>query len=215
MTVSLDSLDDEVFAAMNDVGFPVAKVLDGIEAAEAAGLPVKVNMVVQRGRNDGCVVDMAQAFRGTGRVLRFIEYMDVGTTNGWRMDDVVPAAEILAMLEERWPLEPARPPLPGRGGAALALPRRRGRGRRHRLGHPAVLRRLHAAAALGRGPALHLPVRRPGHRHPRRRCAKAEAPRTWPRSPTGSGGAGTTATPSSAPRATVGLPHVEMSHIGG
>ena len=174
VTVSLDSLDDEVFAAMNDVGFPVAKVLDGIEAAEAAGLPVKVNMVVQRGRNDGCVADMAQAFRGTGRVLRFIEYMDVGTTNGWRMDDVVPATEILAKLEERWPLEPL-PPATGRGGEALALQRRDGRDRRHRLGHPAVLRRLHEAAALGRRPALHLPVRRPGHRHPgrpprRRRC---------------------------------------------
>jgi cyclic pyranopterin phosphate synthase len=113
VTVSLDSLDDEVFAAMNDVGFPVAKVLDGIEAAEAAGLPVKVNMVVQRGRNDGSVVDMAQAFRGTGRVLRFIEYMDVGSTNGWRMDDVVPAAEILSMLEERWPLEVVAPHYPG------------------------------------------------------------------------------------------------------
>jgi len=113
VTVSLDSLDDEVFATMNDVGFPVAKVLDGIEAAEAAGLPVKVNMVVQRGRNDGCVADMAQAFRRTGSVLRFIEYMDVGTTNGWRMDDVVPATEILAKLEERWPLEPLAPRYPG------------------------------------------------------------------------------------------------------
>jgi len=113
VTVSLDALDDDVFAAMNDVGFPVAKVLDGIAAAGEARLPVKVNMVVQRGRNDGCIVDMAEAFRGTGRILRFIEYMDVGSTNGWRMDDVVPAAEILGMLEERWPLEPIAPHYPG------------------------------------------------------------------------------------------------------
>jgi cyclic pyranopterin phosphate synthase len=113
VTVSLDSLDDQVFAAMNDVGFPVARVLDGIDAAEAAGLPVKVNMVVQRGRNDGSIVDMARAFRGTARTLRFIEYMDVGTTNGWRMDDVVPATEILATVEEEWPLEPVPPRYPG------------------------------------------------------------------------------------------------------
>jgi cyclic pyranopterin phosphate synthase len=107
ITVSLDSLDDDVFMSMNDVGFPVARVLDGIEAAKAAGLsPVKVNMVVKRGVNDESVLDMAGHFRGTDHILRFIEYMDVGTTNGWRLDDVVPAAEIIHGIATRWPLEP-------------------------------------------------------------------------------------------------------------
>lgn len=110
VTVSLDSMDDTVFMAMNDVGFPVEKVLDGIDAAAAAGLdPVKVNMVVKRGVNDGSIVDMARHFRGTGHILRFIEYMDVGTTNGWRLDDVVPAGEIVARIDEVFPLEPAEP----------------------------------------------------------------------------------------------------------
>jgi GTP 3',8-cyclase len=109
VTVSLDSLDDAVFQAMNDVRFPVARVLTAIDAALGAGLPVKVNMVVQRGVNEHSIADMAERFRGTGVVLRFIEYMDVGTTNGWRMDDVVPADEILVRVGERWPLE-ALPP---------------------------------------------------------------------------------------------------------
>ena len=95
VTVSLDSLDDETFRAMNDVDFPVARVLDGIDAAAAAGLPVKVNMVVKRGLNEHAILPMARHFRGRGHILRFIEYMDVGHTNGWRMDDVVPAAEIV------------------------------------------------------------------------------------------------------------------------
>ncbi len=106
VTVSLDSLDDEVFQAMNDVDFPVERVLSGIEAAVAAGLPVKVNAVVKRGLNDGSVTDMARFFRGTGHTLRFIEYMDVGHTNGWRLDDVVPAAEIIATIDAEFPLEP-------------------------------------------------------------------------------------------------------------
>ena len=110
ITVSLDSLDDEVFMAMNDVGFPVSRVLEGIEAARSAGLhPVKVNMVVKRGVNDHSILGMAEHFRGTGHVLRFIEYMDVGTTNGWRLDDVVPAAEIVEIINARWPLEPVDP----------------------------------------------------------------------------------------------------------
>jgi len=105
--VSLDSHDNAVFAAMNDVDFPVDQVLAGIEAAAAAGLtPIKVNMVVKRGVNEESVVPMARAFRGTGHILRFIEYMDVGTTNGWRMDDVVPAAEIIARIDAEMPLEP-------------------------------------------------------------------------------------------------------------
>jgi cyclic pyranopterin phosphate synthase len=109
VTVSLDSLDDEVFRAMNDVDFPVARVLAGIDAASEAGLPVKVNVVVKRGLNDGSVVDIARRFRGTGHAVRFIEYMDVGATNGWRLDDVVPAAEIVAAIGEEFPLEPLEP----------------------------------------------------------------------------------------------------------
>ena len=110
VTVSLDSLDDATFQAMNDAGFPVAKVLAAIDAAAAAGLtPVKVDAVVKRGVNDGDIVAMARHFRGSGHILRFIEYMDVGTTNGWRMDDVVPAKEILARLSAEWELEPVEP----------------------------------------------------------------------------------------------------------
>jgi cyclic pyranopterin phosphate synthase len=110
VTVSLDSLDDAVFQAMNDVGFPVERVLAGIEAAAAAGLtPVKVNMVVKRGVNDGSILEMARFFRGTGHVLRFIEYMDVGHTNGWRLDEVVPAAEIVRTIDAEFPLEPVEP----------------------------------------------------------------------------------------------------------
>ena len=106
VTVSLDSLDDEVFRAMNDVDFPVARVLGGIDAAAAAGLPVKVNVVVKRGLNEGSILDIARRFRGTGHTVRFIEYMDVGATNGWRMDDVVPAAEVVATIGAEFPLEP-------------------------------------------------------------------------------------------------------------
>jgi cyclic pyranopterin phosphate synthase len=110
VTVSLDSMDDSVFMAMNDAGFPVDTVLAGIDAAAKAGLrPVKVNMVVKRGVNDDSIVAMARQFRGTGHILRFIEYMDVGTTNGWRLDDVVPVAEIVRRVAEIFPLEPADP----------------------------------------------------------------------------------------------------------
>ncbi|HJU36913.1 MAG TPA: GTP 3',8-cyclase MoaA [Gaiellaceae bacterium] len=106
VTVSLDSLDDEAFRALNDVDFPVQRVLDGIDAATAAGLPVKVNAVVKRGANDADVLGLAEHFRGSGHVLRFIEYMDVGSTNGWRLEDVVSAEEIVRRISERWPLEP-------------------------------------------------------------------------------------------------------------
>ena len=109
ITVSLDSLDDATFKAMNDVGFPVGAVLDGIAAAAGAGLPVKVNAVVKRGVNDHGVVDMARHFRGTGHILRFIEYMDVGTTNGWCMDDVVPAAELVRAIGAEFPIRPVAP----------------------------------------------------------------------------------------------------------
>jgi len=114
VTVSLDSLDDGIFRAMNDADFPVAKVIEGIDAAAAAGLgPVKVNMVVKRGVNDAQVLAMAGRWRGTGHIVRFIEFMDVGSTNGWRMDDVVPSAEIIRMISARWPLEPIDANYPG------------------------------------------------------------------------------------------------------
>jgi cyclic pyranopterin phosphate synthase len=110
VTVSLDSLDDATFRAMNDVDFPVSEVLRGIDAAATAGLsPVKVNMVVKRGVNDAHVLPMARRFRGTGHVLRFIEYMDVGASNGWRMDDVVPSAEVIATIGAEMPVEPIDP----------------------------------------------------------------------------------------------------------
>ena len=110
ITVSLDSLDDATFKAMNDVEFPVAKVLDAIDVAAAEGLaPVKINMVVKRGVNDEHVIDMARHFRGSGNILRFIEFMDVGATNGWRMDDVVPSAEVVKEINDVFPCEPANP----------------------------------------------------------------------------------------------------------
>ncbi len=110
VTVSLDSLSDEVFGAMNDVGAKVADVLAGIEAAAAAGLsPIKINMVVKRGVNDRSIPEMAEYFRGTGHILRFIEYMDVGATNGWRMDDVTPAHEIIDRINRVFPIEPLQP----------------------------------------------------------------------------------------------------------
>jgi cyclic pyranopterin phosphate synthase len=110
ITVSLDSLDNGVFMAMNDVRFPVDRVLEGIEAAEATGFhPIKVNCVVKKGVNEHTVVDMARRFKGTGHIVRFIEYMDVGTTNGWRLDEVVPARQIVEMIDGEMPIEPVEP----------------------------------------------------------------------------------------------------------
>lgn len=110
ISVSLDSLDNEVFTSMNGVGFPVEQVLEGIDAAATAGLsPVKINMAVRRGLNEQSILPMARYFHGTGHILRFIEYMDVGSTNGWRLGDVVPAAEIISMIDAEMPLEPIEP----------------------------------------------------------------------------------------------------------
>jgi cyclic pyranopterin phosphate synthase len=110
ITISLDSLDDAVFRAMNDVDFPVARVLEAIAAAEEAELfPIKIDMVVKRGTNDASVADMAGHFRGTGHIVRFIEYMDVGNTNGWRSGDVVPGREIAETIDRHWPIEPLQP----------------------------------------------------------------------------------------------------------
>jgi GTP 3',8-cyclase len=136
---------------MNNISFPVARVLEGINAAAAAGLsPVKVNMVVKRGVNDRGIVAMAEHFRHGGHILRFIEYVDVGTTNGWRLDDVVPAAEILHAIQASWPLEPPPANYPGEVAS---------RYRYHdgpeksacRLRHPAVLRQLRPRPPVGRG----------------------------------------------------------------
>jgi GTP 3',8-cyclase len=110
ITVSLDALDDATFRRMNDVDFPVADVLEGIAAAQAVGLgPIKVNMVVKRGTNDDEILAMARHFRGTPIVLRFIEYMDVGATNGWRMDEVLPSAEVVARIHREHPLQAIEP----------------------------------------------------------------------------------------------------------
>ena len=107
ISISLDSLDDDVFRAMNDVNFPVGRVLDAIDAANEAQLwPIKIDMVVKRGVNENSVVDMASHFRGTGHIVRFIEYMDVGTTNGWRMEDVVPSREVVERIAAAWPIDP-------------------------------------------------------------------------------------------------------------
>jgi cyclic pyranopterin phosphate synthase len=114
ITVSLDALDDETFARLNDVAFPVARVLEGIEAAERAGLaPIKVNMVVRRGLNEDSILPMARFARQRGYTLRFIEYMDVGHTNGWALEEVVPADEVLAAIDAELPLEPVPPGYPG------------------------------------------------------------------------------------------------------
>jgi cyclic pyranopterin phosphate synthase len=114
VTVSLDGLDDAVFRRMNDVDFPVAAVLDGIAAAVDAGLaPVKVNMVVKRGVNEHEILPMARRFRGSGHIVRFIEFMDVGSSNGWRLDDVVPSREVVARIDAELPLEPVTANYPG------------------------------------------------------------------------------------------------------
>lgn len=114
VTVSLDSLDNQIFKAMNDVDFPVEKVLEGMDAAAQVGLgPIKVNMVVKRGMNESSILPMARFFREKGYILRFIEYMDVGHTNGWRMNDVVSANEIIKMIHAEMPLEPLGPNYPG------------------------------------------------------------------------------------------------------
>ena len=106
VTVSLDALSEPLFQSINDVGFPAAKVLEGIDAARAAGLSVKVNTVVKRGMNEGEVLPLCEHFRNTGIVLRFIEYMDAGTANGWRMDEVVPSSELVQKISAKWPLKP-------------------------------------------------------------------------------------------------------------
>lgn len=114
VTVSLDAMDDPTFQAMNDVGYPVKAVLEAIEVAAGEGLgPIKINAVIKRGVNEHAVLDMATHFKGTGHIVRFIEYMDVGNTNGWRLDDVVPADEMISSINAVHPLEPIPPNYPG------------------------------------------------------------------------------------------------------
>ncbi len=188
VTVSLDSMDDTVFMAMNDVGFPVQSVLDGIAAAAEAGLdPIKINMVVKRGVNENSVVDVARHFRGTGQVVRFIEYMDVGATNGWRLDDVVPGREIVDLINAELSTRGRRPRLSGRGGPAVSVQRWRRRGRGDHLGHPALLLGLHPRPAVGRGSALHLSLRNRRHRSAAASCGPTPPMTNWTLSSPGCG----------------------------
>jgi GTP 3',8-cyclase len=170
LTVSLDALDDATFRAMNDVDFPVSRVLDGIDAALAAGFrPLKINAVIRRGVNEHAIAQLAERFGGPEFIVRFIEYMDVGSTNGWRLDDVVPSAEIAARLG----LASVAPKLPRR--SCTPFPHAGGRRDRADLvGHAAVLRRLHPRAHhRGRTP-LYLPLR-----HARPRLARRAALRRF------------------------------------
>ncbi len=165
VTVSLDALDDAIFRRMNDVDFPVAEVLRGIEAAQRVGLaPIKVNMVVKRGTNEQQIVPMAEHFRHSGIVLRFIEYMDVGATNGWRMDEVLPSAQVVQQLHAGACAGADRRQRARRDRGTLALCGRRWRGRRHLQRHAGLLPRLQPRAAVHRGPPVPVPVR---HRRPR------------------------------------------------
>ena len=164
---------------MNGIDFPVARVLDGIDAAIEAGLaPVKVNMVVRRGVNEDSVIPMASWARETGVILRFIEYMDVGHSNGWRLDEVVPAADLVDTIAAAWPIEPAEPAYRGEVAGRWRYVDGARRVRGHLVGDPAVLPRLHARADLGRGQALHVPVRGRGSRPPRGPPLASRATRT-------------------------------------
>jgi cyclic pyranopterin phosphate synthase len=147
VTVSLDSLDDAVFGQMNGIDFPVERVLDGIAAAIEAGLtPVKVNMVVRRGINEASIVPMAAWARDAGVILRFIEYMDVGHSNGWRLDEVVPAAELVERIGASWPVEPAAARIGARSPTAGGMPT-------VRVSSGSSRRSPYPSAATARGPA--------------------------------------------------------------
>ncbi len=196
VTVSLDSLDDGVFRAMNDRGVPLARVLEGIAAAHKAGLwPVKLNTVVKRGVNDHGLVDLARFARANGLIVRFIEYMDVGTTNGWRLDDVVPAAEVIRRIDAELPLEPAEPNY--RGEVACRWRFRDGRGE---IGVIALGRACRPTASST--PACFPPLGTTCGSCSARVPATTSSARRWP----GSGGGVATATPSCAPPCRSGRP---------
>ncbi len=170
LSISLDSLDDATFRRMNDVDFPVAKVLDGIAAAQAAGFErIKVNMVVKRSTNAHDILPMAAHFRGTGVTLRFIEYMDVGATNGWCMDEVVPSAEIITRLQAQFPLVPLEPSAPGETAQRWGYANAQGQ-HDPALGEVGVISsvtqafswQLQPCPPLDRGAALPVLVRPPG-----------------------------------------------------
>ena len=226
VTVSLDGLDDTVFRRMNDVDFPVAAVLEGIAAAHAAGLgPVKVNMVVKRGTNDHEILPMARHFRGSGSVLRFIEYMDVGSTNGWRMDEVLASADVVRRIHDRVAAGGAGSSGPWRDSTALGLCRcgwpprpGPGRDRRDQQRDPGVLRRLQPCAAVDRRQTLPVPVclRRPSTCAPC--CARVPSDAAIT-SGTGAGLVSGRSDRYSELRSSLaegsGVPRVEMSYIGG
>ncbi len=114
LTVSLDAMDPEIYKQLNDVDFPIERTLAGIETAQKAGISsVKINVVVKRGTNEKELIKIAEHFRGTGVIVRYIEYMDVGATNGWRMDDVIPSRQIVEEINSRYPIEPVDPNYPG------------------------------------------------------------------------------------------------------
>ncbi len=215
VTVSLDALDDGVFAAMNGVGFPVARVLAGIDAAADAGLaPVKVNMVVRRGVNDHCVLEMAEHFRRHGHVASFHRVhgrgddqpLEPGRRGSGRRD---PAHDRRLLAAGA-----AAARLSGRGGHPLPLPRRRRGDRPHRLGHPTVLRKLHARPPLRRGQAPHLPVRDVRTRSPRPAARRSIRSGDHPTPTLDLGRAGRPLL-GGAHRYGAGQPKVEMSYIGG
>ena len=158
ITISLDSLDEEVFKAMNGRGYSSARVLEAVQAAQGVGFdPVKINCVVQKGVNDHTITDLARHFKGTGCIVRFIEYMDVGNLNGWKMDEVVPAQDIFEMINQSMPPGTGGTQLRRRGGPPLSVPGRRRGDWHHRFRDQALLRRMHEAAPLHRWQALHLP----------------------------------------------------------
>ena len=158
ITVSLDSLDDEVFGRMNGRGYGVKTVLDAIEEAERVGLhPIKVNTVVQKGVNDHTIIDLLRHFKGTGVIVRFIEYMDVGNINGWKLDQVVSSAELVGRVNAEWPLEPGGQELPWRGRRPVQVPGRQWRGRLHLVGHGGLLQQLHPRPPVHGREAVHLP----------------------------------------------------------
>ena len=165
ITVSLDSLDEGVFKEMNGRGYGPKRVLEGIRVAGEVGLkPIKINAVVQRGVNDHTIVDLARHFKGTGHILRFIEYMDVGNLNGWRLGPRGLGRADRRSDRRRDVPGAGRTQLQGRGGPALPVLGRRWRDRNHRVGDQALLRRLHQGAVVHRRHAVHLPVRQRGHR---------------------------------------------------
>ncbi len=160
ITVSLDTLDAEIFKQMSGGFAERDRVLDGIRAAQDAGLtPIKINAVIERGLNDHTALDLVEHFRGSGVIVRFIEYMDVGTRNHWSRERVVASRELLDRIGARWPAARRGGELPRRSCRTVRVRRRCGRGRLHLVGHESVLRQLYARATFVRGRVLHLPVR--------------------------------------------------------